>query len=135
MQSYTPFDFNMTMKACYYGGVTTCINSYGIKHAIKEGGYTIQKINERGLNPGVKLLNVYGTKRVLQEIDLWFFKIPMGVSDYPSDGVIYVHSSSYVKGLLSRGAKLAAQKSFKENHIGITCKPNVFKWIDKQLSK
>jgi len=131
--SYTPIDFNLTMKACYYGGTTMYVQSYGIEHAMKEGGYTIKRINEKGMDPSVSLINIYGTNPVIQEIDLGFIKIPIGVSDHPSDGLVYTHSASYIKGHLSRGAKLDAQKAFNLNHFGIAMKPEVFAWLEKLL--
>ncbi len=81
----------------------------------------------------MKLVNIYGTNRVIKEIDLGFIKIPMGVQDYPSDGIIYVHSSSYIEGLISRGAKLQAQKGFDKNHVALAINREVFEWMEKQL--
>ena len=133
--SYTPFDINMTMKACYYGGRTLVVEAYGIDHAAEEGGHTIKRINARGLHPSVKLINVYGTDPVIQKIDFIFFKIPVGIPDYPSDGVIYVHSASYIQGLISRGATLIAQKSFKKNHVFLAAHQEVFTWLDQQLEQ
>lgn len=43
IQSYTAFDFNLTMKACYYGGTTAVVSAYGINHAIKEGEILLRK--------------------------------------------------------------------------------------------
>lgn len=131
--SYTPIDFNLTMKACYYGGTTMYVQCYGIDHSMKEGGYTIKRLNEKGMDPSVSLINIYGTNPVIQEIDLGFIKIPIGVSDHPSDGLVYSHSASYIKGHLSRGAKLTAQKAFHLNHFGIAMKPEVFSWLEKLL--
>lgn len=131
--SFTPFDFNMTMRACYFGGTTMFVEAYGIEHAIEEGGATVARLNARGIDPSVGLINVYGTHRVMKEIDLGFIKIPIGVTDYPSDGVIYVHSSSYVNGLLSRKAKLVAQKGFPKNHLALAIHADVYEWIEQQL--
>ena len=133
--SYTPFDFNMTMKACYYGGTTAVVSCYGIHHAIKEGGNTISRVNQRGLHPSISLINIYGTNQVIQEIKIGLIKIPMGVSDYPSDGIVYVHSAKYIDGLISRGAPLLGQKGFKLNHFGIGFYPQVFQWIIAKLPK
>lgn len=133
--SYTAMDFNATMKACYYGGTTLYVQCYGIEHSIQEGGNTIAKINKRGVDPSVSLINIYGTNRVIQEIDLGWIKIPVGVSDYPSDGIVYVHTASYIQGHLSRGARLLGQKAFDFNHFGIATKPEVFAWIQKCLNE
>lgn len=131
--SYTPVDLNMTMHACYYGGNSMFVESYGIEHAIKEGGNTIERLNQRGLDVSVKLVNVYGTDPVLKEIDFVFFKIPVGVTDYPSDGAIYVHSAKHIDGLIANGARLLAQKGFNKNHVVLAAHQEVFEWVEKQL--
>lgn len=133
--SYTPFDLNLTMNACYYGGQSMFVAGYGIEHAIEEGGRTIERINKRGLDPSVRLVSMYGTYPVLQEIELGFIKIPVGVPDYPSDGVIYVHSARYIAGLLSRGAILLAQGEFKKNHVTLALHDDAFQWIEEQMRK
>ena len=133
--SYTPVDMNMTMRACYYGGSTMFVSCYGIQYAIKEGHSTIAKINSRGMDPSVALVNIYGTDPVIQEIDLGFIKIPMGVPDHPSDGLVYVHSARYIDGLLKRGAKLLGQKGYDANHFGVAIRQNIFDWITTQFAK
>lgn len=133
--SYTPIDINMTMRACYYGGKTMFVESYGIEHAMKEGGNTIHRLNSRGLDPSVRLVNIYGTDPVLTEKDFFFFKVPVGVPDHPSDGVVYVHSASYIKGLISRGARLLAQKGFKKNHVILAADQGVFTWLERELQR
>lgn len=132
---YTPADANLTMKACYYGGTTLFVSSYGIQHAIAEGDYTIERINKAGLDPSVRLLNIYGTNPVFIEIDMIFYKIPISVPDYPSDGAVYVHSASYIDGLLSRGASLLGQKAFDKNHVVLAFSDDTFAWIIEQLNK
>jgi hypothetical protein len=127
--SYTPIDFNATMIACYYGGTTAFVSCYGIEHAIQEGDFTIARLNEQGIDPSVKIVNIYGTKPVIQEIDLGLIKIPVGVQDYPSDGIVYTHSASYVQGLTKRGAKLIAQRGFEKNHFRISFDPEVVEWM------
>ena len=133
MLSYTAFDFNLTMKACYYGGASGIVACYGIGHAIAEGDNTIERLNRKGIDPSVCLINIYGTDPVIQQVDFGWFKIPIGISDYPSDGMLYVHSASYVKGLLSRGAKLLAQKEFKKNHFRVAFHDEVSDFIITQL--
>ena len=132
--SYTT-DMNMTMKACYYGGTTMLVSCYGIEHSIKEGYNTIETLNKKGLDPSVKLVNIYGTNPVIQEIEFGFIKIPIGVPDHSSDGIVYVHSASYIKGLLSRGAPLLGQKGFDKNHFGLAIYNEIFSWMEGQFQK
>ncbi len=132
---YTPFDANLTMKACYYGGTTLFVSSYGIQHAIEEGENTIERINKQGLDPSVKLLNLYGTNPAFIEIDMIYYKIPVSVPDHPSDGAVYVHSAKYVDGLLSRGAYLLGQKGFDKNHVILSCSRDCVEWIVSNLNE
>lgn len=134
MYSYTPFDFNLTMKSCYYGGTTTVVSCYGIRHSMEEGDFTIERLHKAGIDPSVRLINVYGTDSVIQEVDFGWFKIPIGVSDYPSDGMVYVHSASYVKAFLSRGARLIGQKDFKKNHFAVAFHPEVSLWLLEKMA-
>lgn len=127
--SYTPTDFNLTMKACYYGGTTAFVSSYGIEHAISEGQHTIEKLNTQGLDPNVNVINVYGTHSVIDEIDLGWIKIPIGVQDYPSDGVLYKYSASYTEGITKRGARLVGQRGFDKNHLQIAYDRQILDWI------
>jgi hypothetical protein len=133
--SFTTFDLNLTMQACYYGGTTTVVSAYGIRHAIEEGDFTIERLNKTGIDPTVRLINIYGTDQVIQEVDFGWFKLPIGVSDYPSDGMVYVHSASYVKGLCTRGAPLLAQQNFKKNHFAVAFHPEVSQWLLAQLAR
>ncbi|WP_372366579.1 esterase/lipase family protein [Candidatus Uabimicrobium sp. HlEnr_7] len=127
--SYTPGDFNMTMKACYYGGTTAFVSSYGIEHAIAEGQNTIYKINRHGIDPAINIINVYGTNSAINEIDLGVIKVPVGVQDYSSDGVVYKYSSSYTEGITKRGARLIGQRGFDKNHLRIAYDSEVLDWI------
>jgi len=130
---YTPVDANLTMYACYYGGTTLFVASYGIQYAIEEGDHTIERINRQGLDPSVRLLNLYGTNPAFMELDLVFFKIPISVPDHPSDGAVYVHSAQYIDGLLSRGAELIDQKAFHKNHVALAFSDETFQWIISKI--
>lgn len=132
---YTPVDANLTMNACYYGGTTFYVSSYGIKYAIQEGDYTIERINRAGIDPSVRLLNLYGTNPAFIEIDMIFYKIPLTVPDHPSDGAVYVHSAKYIDGLLNRGATLLGQKAFDKNHVFLAFSDETFYWIIRQLGQ
>ena len=127
--SYTPGDFNLTMKACYHGGTTAFVASYGIEHAIREGGYTISRLNKRGLDPSVKIVSIYGTNSTIKKIDLGFITIPVGANDYEGDGVLYKHSALYINGLTCRGAQLLGQRGFDQNHLDIARTTEVLNWF------
>ena len=88
-----------------------------------------------GMNRSVKLVNIYGTNQAIKKIEFGFITMPVGVVDYPSDGVIYVHSASYVKGLLRRGATLLAQKGLDKNHLQLAMHEDVHRCLLDILAK
>ncbi len=132
-QSYTP-DMNLTMHALYSGGDTTLLCSEGIDSAIKKSGNVIETLCRKGIDPSVTAFILAGTKQDIDNIQIGPWKIPVGEMADHSDGVLFLKSAIYKRGLTARGAKVEAVKTLKTHHVGLIVLPEALNFIEGALS-
>lgn len=132
-QSYTA-DMNLTMHALYNGGDTTLLCSDGIDKAIKKSGSVIEKLCEKGIDPSVTAYLLAGTKQDIDNIQIGPWKIPIGEMADHSDGVLFLKSATYKRGLTARGAKVEGVKLIKTHHVGLIVLPDALNFIEGALS-
>ena len=132
-QSYTA-DMNLTMHALYDGGTTALLSSGGIDRAIKKAGGVIEKLCAKGIDPSVKAYILAGTKQDIDNIQIGPWKIPIGEMADSSDGVLFLKSAMYKRGLIARGAAVADTKILKTHHVGLIVLPEALDFIEGALS-
>lgn len=136
-ESWTAGDGNVTMYKLYDGGTSLYVKSEGIDNAIANSsgstgtGYFVDKLNQKGLDPGIKLYVLYGTN---QTIDYYWW-YPVGEKADASDGLLFVASATYTGGVTRRGAQLAAQQGMDYNHRDVSRVTAAKSWIDQRLSE
>ena len=128
-------DMNVTRSALYNGGVSTLLVSDGIDRAIQEGGDVIRLLNERGVDPSVTCHILAGTKQEIDKVKFLWFEIPIGEFAASSDGVLFLKSATYTKGLSARGAKIGSVKTLDTHHVGLTVLPAALNHIAEVLSE
>ncbi|MDD3145654.1 MAG: hypothetical protein PHD82_00010 [Candidatus Riflebacteria bacterium] len=131
-QSYTA-DANISRNALYKGGVSTLLVSDGIDRAIQESGNVISSLNRKGLDPSITCHILAGSKQSIDTIKLFWLEIPVGEFADSSDGVLFLKSATYKKGLTSRGAKVASVKTLDFHHVGVTVWPPALNHITEVL--
>lgn len=136
-ESLTAGDYNETMYDLYDGGTSFYIKSAGINNVILDASGTqgtsdfINKMNNKGLDPGVKLYVLYGTKQAIDYVFGWY---PVGEKAASSDGLLFTASASYTAGMTRRGATLMAKQSYSYNHLEIAREASALSWIVTQLN-
>lgn len=137
-ESLTPGDGNDTMYKLYYGGTSLYVKSEGINKAIQDPSgsmgtsYFIDRLNNKGLDPGVLLYVLYGTNQVW---DYTWWGYPVGEKAAPSDGLLFVASATYTDGLTRRGAQLRAKTGMDYNHLDIARVSSALSWIEQKLAE
>jgi pimeloyl-ACP methyl ester carboxylesterase len=132
-QSYTP-DMNVSMRALYNGGVTSLLVSDGIDNVAKAHGNVIDKLNQKGINPAISCYILAGSKQTIQTNKIGWLEIPIGEFADDSDGVLFLKSATYKKGLTARGAKVKKVKVLNTHHVGVTVLPEALQYINEVLS-
>ncbi len=133
-QSYTA-DANISRNALYNGGVSTLLVSDGIDRAIQESGNVISSLNSKGVDPSITCHILAGTKQDIDKIKLFWLEIPVGEFADSSDGVLFLKSATYKKGLTARGAKVGSVKTLNYHHVGLTVWPPALNHITEVLSE
>lgn len=132
-QSCTP-DANISSGILYFGGRSTILVSRGIDRAIEEGERLIYKLEEKGLCPEVSLGVLAGYNPyidpVLKKMYLPHVMVPFV---HPSDGVIFLESSTYLDGVLKRGSKLLGKELLDLNHLDLARDPKTLRIVDDYL--
>ncbi|PKL44033.1 MAG: hypothetical protein CVV41_09725 [Candidatus Riflebacteria bacterium HGW-Riflebacteria-1] len=128
-------DLNQTRSALYNGGVSTLLVSDGIDRAIQEGGDVIRLLNEKGVDPSVTCHVLAGSKQAIDKVKFFWFEVPVGEFADKSDGVLFLKSATYTKGLQARGARVASVKVFDTHHVGLTIVPAALNHIAEVLSE
>lgn len=136
-ESWTLGDGNITMNKLYDGGTSLFIKSEGIDNAIANTNANtgtscfIDKLNQKGLDPGIKLYVLYGTNQTIDKY--WWY--PIGERADASDGLLFVASATYTKGVTRRGAQLGAQQGMDYNHRDVSRVTEAKYWIEQKLSE
>lgn len=133
-QSATP-DMNMTRNALYKGGISSLLVSDGIDRAIEESGNVIGTLNKKGIDPSITCHVLAGSKQEIDKIKFLWLEIPVGEFADKSDGVLFLRSATYTKGLTARGAKLGSVKILDTHHVGVTVLPAALNHITEVLSE
>ncbi|MFC1745717.1 esterase/lipase family protein [Candidatus Riflebacteria bacterium] len=127
-------DNNQTMIALKYGGQTLFLKARGLEAARLAGGNLIEKLNELGLPEGIEFSVLAGTHPITYDDTHPTWKIPVGGDPvYTNDGLLFLNSAHYVKGLTVRGAKLLQKMSLAENHIDLSRSKKAYKFVFEQL--
>lgn len=127
-------DANLTMNAIRDGGKSFAVKSHGLDAARLAGGNLIENLNKRGLPENVSATLIAGTHQTLYNEYYPTFKIPIGseLSD-DSDGLVFLKSATYTKGLTAQGANVST-KTFDYNHVEISRHDDVYEFVAKGLS-
>lgn len=110
----------------YYGGCGYLSHSRGIKQAVSDGKKLIEKLENKGLEPGIEFAVMAG--------DNHLFGLIPGESSGPSDGIVFIDSVLNTGALSSRGAILKEKTVLHLNHMELLYKKAVSHWIDRQLN-
>ena len=129
-------DGNMSMNVIRDGGSSFFVKSFGLEAARHAGGDLIEHLNETGLPRTVSASIVAGTNPVLYDEEFFLWKRPVAaeLSD-DSDGLVFLKSATYTKGLTAGGAKVSGVKTFPLNHIDISRSSDVFEHVAGQLEQ
>lgn len=123
---YIPLDITQQdWWTTYYGGKGFISSSRGIKTAIADGGYLVEKLEKKGLEPGITFSLLAGDNNLLGIIP----------STTPGDGIVFLDSVLNTAGLSRRGAKLQEKTVLPLNHIELLYDTRVSRWIHRQLSE
>lgn len=128
-------DVNLTRSALYNGGVSTLLVSDGIDRAIQEGGDVIRLLNEKGVDPSITCHVLAGSNQKIDTIKFFWLEIPVGEFADKSDGVLFLKSATYTKGLSVRGARIGSVKVLDLHHVGLTVRPAALNHIAEVLSE
>ncbi len=134
LQSNTT-DMNLTQIALYYGGVSTLLKSDGIDKTIQKAGDVINSLCRKGIDPSVTCHILAGSKQDIDKVKFFWLEIPVGEFADASDGVLFLKSATYEKGLTARGAKVKSKKVLKLHHVGVTVWPEALDYISEVFSE
>lgn len=110
----------------YEGGQGFVSRSSGIDAAIEAGGNFMEKLAAKPLDAGVELAVLAGDAPTMKGI--------LNEKDGPSDGLVFVESSTATADLTRGGAKLLAKEVLHENHMDLVIAPKAQAWVAKVLS-
>jgi pimeloyl-ACP methyl ester carboxylesterase len=133
-QSSTP-DMNTTRKALYFGGSTTLVSSDGIDATIQKAGDVINSLCRKGIDPSITCHILAGSKQEIDKVKFFWFEFPVGEFADSSDGVLFLKSATYKKGLTARGAKIGSVKVLNTHHVGVTVLPAALDHISEVFSE
>lgn len=128
-------DANITRNALYNGGVSTLLVSDGIDRAIQEAGNVISSLNRKGIDPSVTCHILAGTRQDIDTVKFFWLEFPVGEFADASDGVLFLKSAAYKKGLTARGARVGSVKTLNTHHVGLTVLPAALNHITEVLSE
>jgi triacylglycerol esterase/lipase EstA (alpha/beta hydrolase family) len=128
-------DANISQNALYHGGVSALLVSDGIDRAIQEAGNVISSLNRKGVDPSVTCHILAGTRQDIDTVKFFWLEFPVGEFADSSDGVLFLKSASYQKGLTARGARVASVKTLNTHHVGLTVLPAALNHITEVLSE
>lgn len=109
----------------YYGGEGLISHSRGIEKALADGGYLVEKLNRRGLEPEVRFSVLAGNKH--------FFEMIPGDQTGPGDGLVFVDSVLATEALAKSGAVLVEKAVLPVNHMELLYSRRVARWVDRKL--
>lgn len=133
-KSATP-DMNYTRQVLYNGGVSPLLTSNGIDKAIKSSGDVINTLCQKGIDPSVTCHILAGKKQTIDTVKILWMEIPIGEFADASDGVLFLKSATYKKGLTARGAKVKSVKTLNTHHVGVTVLPEALNYISEVFSE
>ncbi|MBO8157997.1 hypothetical protein [Thermosyntropha sp.] len=110
----------------YYGGSGFISHSRGIKTAIKDGGFLIDKLEKKGIAPEIEIAVLAGNNNFIGIIPVQ--------TTIPSDGIVFVDSALNTEGMTKNGAKLINKTILPLNHIELLYNKNAAMWVHKQLT-
>ncbi len=130
-------DGGASALALYNGGRSLALESRGIDKAIDAGDRLIYRLEEKGIDPSVFLCVLAGNNPYLslKLPVLGYTPTPYETFSAPYDGLLFVESALWTKGILNRGAKLLAKSVIYKNHLDLARCPEAFKLIDTWLMK
>ena len=125
---------NFTMLAIRDGGSSFFAKGDGLEAARQAGGCLIENLNDRGFPKDVSAALVAGSHPILYNEEIHTWKVPIGaeLSDV-SDGLVFLKSATYTKGLTAQGAKVVDVKVFNLNHVQCSREPEVFVHVGNVL--
>ncbi len=125
----TQFPLDITQQdwwTTYYGGTGFVSASRGIKAAMADGGYLVEKLEQKGLQPDIKFSVLAGNNSILGTVP--------APGTAPSDGLVLVDSVLNTDGMGRRGAVLQEKSILPLNHMELLYDRRAAAWIHRQLS-
>jgi hypothetical protein len=111
------------------------ITSDGIDKTIQKAGDVINSLCRKGIDPSVACHILAGSKQEIDKVKFFWLEIPVGEFADASDGVLFLKSATYEKGLTARGAKVKSKKILKTHHVGVTVLPEALDYISEVFSE
>lgn len=111
----------------YEGGQGFISRSSGIDKAIAAGGNFMAKLAAKPLDAGIELAVLAGKSPTMAGL--------LNEKDGPSDGLVFVESSTATEDLTRGGAKLVAKEVLAENHMDLVIAPRALTWIAKAIGR
>jgi triacylglycerol esterase/lipase EstA (alpha/beta hydrolase family) len=128
-------DMNASMKALYNGGTTSLVSSIGIDKTIRNAGDVINSLCRKGIDPSVSCHILAGSKQTIDKVKFFWLELPVGEFADKSDGVLFLKSATYKKGLTARNAKIKSIKILDTHHVGLTVLPQALHHIAEVFSE
>ena len=110
----------------YYGGTGFISCSRGLQTAMNDGGHLVQKLESRGLEPGITFAVLAGNNSILG--------LTPAPDSIPGDGIVFVDSVLNTAGMSRRGAVLREKTTLPLNHMELLYDSRVTGWIHRQLN-
>jgi len=110
----------------YYGGTGFISHSRGIKAAMQDGGFLIDKLENKGLSPDIEISVLAGSSNFMGIIPIQTAAM--------SDGIVFVDSALNTEGMTKNGAKILEKTIMPVNHIELLYLKDVALWVHKQLT-
>lgn len=141
VDSYTAVDANFSMSALYHGGTSLFLSSKGIDAAIEKGERLMYRLEEKGIDPSVRLAILCGKNPIIQKsnasslenLGFLYLGLFMKTWSEPCDGLIFCKTMENTRGILMRGAKLIGRRFVDLNHLDVARRPEMIRIIDDWL--
>ncbi len=128
-------DLNHTKKILRDGGNNSFVVSPGITKAAEAGGFLVESLNLAHFPSDITYSILAGDRNVLTDERYPELIIPILTDPFePSDGVIFLKSSTYHQALKTQPSQQKGMKVLHLNHLELSRSKKAFKFIQSQLS-
>lgn len=114
------------VQTTYYGGWSLFGHSRGIKQAIADGGFYLQKLNKLKFPQQVEVAIMAGSKHYFGQV--------AGETGAPSDGMVFIQSAIYDDSFVKSGCRLLSIDILDVNHLEMIYHNQAAEWVFQQLT-